>query len=37
MIHDRLEEIVPEKQEIEFNPEFEKKVSLMEIEFNKKE
>lgn len=37
MIHGRLQELIPEKQEIEFNAEFLKKVSQIEIEYHKKE
>ena len=37
MINERLEEIAPEKQEVEFNAQFEKKVSIIEIEHHKKE
>jgi hypothetical protein len=37
MIHNRLEDMRPEKQEVEFNAEFEKKLTQMEIEYTKKE
>ena len=37
MIHSKLEEIAPEKQQIEFSEEFEKKVAEIEINYHKKE
>ena len=37
MIHSKLQEIAPEKQQIEFNEEFQKKVAEIQIEFHKKE